>query len=96
MNKITKVVLATVFAVAITLSGCGFLENIAGSDPIINLLGLDYSACVADKDSFDTCFEFLRDNDQQLLGEDLNELIIRKVLESLNSNGIPTVTASDL
>jgi len=94
-KKICALVLTAAFSMALFF-GCGALENIVESDPIVDLLGLDYSACVADVDSFDTCFEFLRDNDQALLGADIEEEIIRLILESLDENAIPTVSISDL
>ena len=62
-----SIIIAAIFV--LLLSGCGLLENSLSSNGAVNLLGLDYSACV---DGFDTCFEFLMDNDQQLLGKDVN------------------------
>lgn len=94
MKNVKRIVLLILMCA--TIGGCGFLENIAGSDPIVELLGLDFSACVEDSDSFDTCFEFLRDNDQAILGQDINEAIIRAILDSLDSNAKPTITAADL
>jgi len=94
MKKLCALIFAAVLTV--TTAGCGALENIVGSDPVVDLLGLDYSACVADKDSFDTCFEFIRDNDQALFGANIEDEIIRIILDSLDENAIPTVSASDL
>ena len=62
-----SIIIAAIFV--LLLSGCGLLENTLSNNNTVDLLGLDYSACV---DGFDTCFEFLMDNDEVLLGKDVN------------------------
>ena len=62
-----SIIIAAIFV--LLLPGCGLLENTLSNNNTVDLLGLDYSACV---DGFDTCFEFLMDNDEVLLGKDVN------------------------
>ena len=62
-----SIIIAAIFVLLLT--GCGLLENSLSNQNTVDLLGLDYSACV---DGFDTCFEFLMDNDEVLLGKDVN------------------------
>jgi len=62
-----SIIIAAIFV--LLLSGCGLLENSLSNQNTVDLLGLDYSACV---DGFDTCYEFLMDNDEVLLGKDVN------------------------
>ena len=67
------------------LVGCGAFENFVESDPAVDMLGLDYSACVGG--GFDVCLEFLSDNDEVLLGQDLSEFVLGILLESVDGNG---------
>jgi len=62
-----SIIIAAIFVLLLT--GCGLLENTLSNNNTVDLLGLDYSACV---DGFDTCYEFLMDNDEVLLGKDVN------------------------
>ena len=62
-----SIIIAAIFV--LLLSGCGLLENTLSNNNTVDLLGLDYSACV---EGFDTCFEFLMDNDEVRLGKDVN------------------------
>jgi len=92
MKKINFFIGAVIFITAV-LAGCGVFENIVESPPVVDVLGLDYSACVGD--GFDVCLEFLLDNDEALLGQDAGEWL-SDLLESVNSNGIATISAEDL
>ena len=88
-----NILLGAVVFVAVVLAGCGVFENIVESPPVVDVLGLDYSACVGG--GFDVCLEFLLDNDEALLGQDANDFLL-DLLESVNSNGIVTIPAEDL
>ncbi len=89
-----RFLLASLCASILFLSGCNVLENVAESDPVVDLVGLDFSACVGG--GFDVCMEFLSDNDEALLGTDLNDYLIELVLQNINTQGISTVDPKSL
>ena len=92
MSKRNVFIGAMVFA-AVLFAGCGIVENITESPPVVDVLGLDYSACVGG--GFDVCLEFLLGNDEALLGQDASDFLL-DLLESVDTNGIAQISAQDL